>query len=293
VGTPTPSRRAWPADNVERRAVAKLIPSARNARVHSAKQVGQIAGSIREFGWTVPVLIDEQDNIIAGHGRVLAAPLLSIDEVPVIVARGWSDAQKRAYALADNQIALGATWNKALLRIELDDLRRQAIDIELLGFAAGDAGTTIGIVGDELPPGLQMEPPREYALVMCKDAAEWERLKVALNLTPVRRGGYKKGSPFDDIGTQRVVHAADVLALIEGGNNMSFFEWFDRTADSTADHHTVMVKKGDSLWKIAEAITGDGARWQELADANPDKTWSQDYVIQPGEELKVPRSWGD
>jgi hypothetical protein len=159
-----------------------------------------------------PLLVDEQDSIIAGHGRVLAAKQLGITEVPVVVARGWTEEQKRAYRLADNQIPLNATWDKAALRIELSNLREQAVDLELMGFAARDA---IAPEGPELPQGLQLAPAREYALIMCDDLDEWERLKVALSLTPVRRGGYKKGSAFDDVGTQRVVKAADVLRLIE------------------------------------------------------------------------------
>jgi len=112
----------WPADHVERRPVASLIPYARNARTHSDAQVAQLAGSIREWGWTTPVLIDEASGIIAGHGRVLAAHLLGLAEVPVIVARGWSEAQKRAYVLADNKLAETAGVNGGLLAIELKDL---------------------------------------------------------------------------------------------------------------------------------------------------------------------------
>ena len=87
----------WPADKVERRPIDALIPYARNARTHSEEQVAQIAASIREWGWTVPVLVDETGGIIAGHGRVLAARKLGLAEVPVMVAAGWSEAQKRAY----------------------------------------------------------------------------------------------------------------------------------------------------------------------------------------------------
>ena len=106
----------WPADEARRWAVDRLVPSARNARTHSDAQVAQIAASIREWGWTVPVLVDEDGNLIAGHGRVLAARLLGLAEVPVVVARGWSDAKKRAYMLADNKLALNAGWDEALLR---------------------------------------------------------------------------------------------------------------------------------------------------------------------------------
>lgn len=112
----------WPADRVERRSIANLIPYARNARTHSDAQVAQIAASIREWGWTVPVLIDEVDGIIAGHGRVLAAQRLGLTDVPVMVAAGWSEAQRRAYVLADNKLALNAGWDEALLAVELNDL---------------------------------------------------------------------------------------------------------------------------------------------------------------------------
>src|ERR1700731_400670 len=126
----------WPADKVERRAVAALIPYARNARTHSPEQVDQIAAAIREWGWTVPVLIDDEGGIIAGHGRVLAAQKLGLVDVPVMVAAGWSEAQKRAYVLADNKLALNAGWDNDLLKIELSDLQAFDFDLGLFGFCA-------------------------------------------------------------------------------------------------------------------------------------------------------------
>jgi DNA modification methylase len=125
---------SWPADSVERRPVALLVPYVRNARTHSPGQVAQVAGSIREWGWTVPVLIDEADNIIAGHCRVLAAQSLGLADVPVMVARGWSEAQKQAYVIADNKLALNAGWDEDLLRIELGELRGLGADLGLTGF---------------------------------------------------------------------------------------------------------------------------------------------------------------
>src|SRR3954469_22554956 len=98
----------WPADKVERWSLDRLIPYARNARTHSDTQVAQIAGSIKEWGWTVPVLVGEDGVIIAGHGRVLAARMLGVHDIPVMIARGWSEAQKRAYVIADNKLALNA-----------------------------------------------------------------------------------------------------------------------------------------------------------------------------------------
>jgi ParB-like chromosome segregation protein Spo0J len=97
------------------RPVAELIPYARNSRVHSEQQVSQIAASIKEWGWTVPVLVDDDGVIIAGHCRVMAAQKLGIESVPCMVASGWSDAQKRAYVIADNRLTEIAVWDDAIL----------------------------------------------------------------------------------------------------------------------------------------------------------------------------------
>jgi DNA modification methylase len=148
----------WPAFAVERRAVAALVPYARNARTHSPEQVAAIAASIREWGFTAPVLIDEAGGIIAGHARVLAARSLGARDVPVVVARGWSEAQKRAYVLADNQLALNAGWDEELLRIEIGGLGEDGFDLGLLGFGIDFladllADRTAGLTDpDEAPP---------------------------------------------------------------------------------------------------------------------------------------------
>jgi len=134
----------WPADRVERRAIDKLIPYARNARLHSDAQVAQIAASIREWGWTIPVLVDEHDGIIAGHGRVLAARKLEISDVPVIVARGWSETQKRAYVIADNKLTLNGEWSNDLLKIELEQLGELGFDMSLTGFNDAEFAQLLG-----------------------------------------------------------------------------------------------------------------------------------------------------
>jgi ParB-like chromosome segregation protein Spo0J len=130
----------WPADQVERWPLTKLIPYARNARTHSDEQVAQIAASIREWGWTVPVLVDEQGTLIAGHGRVLAAQQLGITDVPTMVARGWTDAQIQAYRLTDNQLALNAGWDRGLLGLELGELKLGGFDLALTGFGELELG---------------------------------------------------------------------------------------------------------------------------------------------------------
>jgi len=127
-----------PADKVERWAIDRLVPYARNARTHSDEQISQIAASIKEWGWTTPVLVDEQGGIIAGHGRTLAAQRLKMTEVPVMVAKGWSDAKKRAYVLADNKLALNAGWDNEMLRLELGAIGELEFDLDLTGFNAGE-----------------------------------------------------------------------------------------------------------------------------------------------------------
>ena len=157
-----PALKPWPADKVTRRSVAELAPYARNARLHSDAQVAQIAASIGEWGWTMPVLLDEAGGIIAGHGRVLAAKKLGIDAVPCMVAKGWSDAQKRAYVIADNKIADNAIWDEELLRIEFEGLEGLNFELGLTGFSADEIGAIRrGLGGGLTDPDEAPEPPAE------------------------------------------------------------------------------------------------------------------------------------
>lgn len=132
------------ADAIVHRAVESLIPYARNARTHSDAQIAQIAASIREFGFTSAVLVDEHGTIIAGHGRVLAARQLGMPTVPTVCVSGWSDARRRAYIIADNKLALNAGWDHELLAVELDELREMGFDMELTGFEAHELNELIG-----------------------------------------------------------------------------------------------------------------------------------------------------
>lgn len=135
------------AEKIEDLPTAALVPYARNARTHSADQVAQIAASIREFGFTNPVLIDAQGGIVAGHGRVLAAQSLGVGSVPCLRVDWLTEAQKRAYILADNQLALQAGWDDELLAGELRQLQAEGFDLTLTGFA-----------GDELAGRLFVQP---------------------------------------------------------------------------------------------------------------------------------------
>ena len=131
---------AWPAAQVEMWQVADLVPYAKNARQHPPEQIGQIAASMERFGFTIPMLVAEDGTIIAGHGRLLAAAQLGLAEVPVMVARGWSEEDRRLYTLADNRLAEIAEWDPEMLRIELGELREDfgIEDMSLIGFSAED-----------------------------------------------------------------------------------------------------------------------------------------------------------
>jgi len=157
------NKNEWPADHVERRSVDSLIPYARNARTHSEEQVAQLAASIKEWGWTTPVLVDEEGSIIAGHGRVMAARKLGIEEIPVMVARGWTEAQRRAYVLADNQLAANAGWDMDLLKVEIGELDAEGFNLDLIGFddkmlAGFMAEETDGLTDADAVPEVPKEP---------------------------------------------------------------------------------------------------------------------------------------
>jgi DNA modification methylase len=166
------------------RPLGELIPYARNPRTHSDAQVAQIAASMVEFGWTSPLLVDGENGIIAGHGRVLAARKLGLERVPVIELAHMSEAQKRAYVLADNQLALNASWDEELLRLELADLSELGFDFGVIGFAAGElerllAGEgKVGLTEDDEAPALPeqavSEPGALWVLgehrLLCGDA---------------------------------------------------------------------------------------------------------------------------
>jgi len=134
----------WPADHVERWSLDRLMPYASNARTHSESQVAQLAASMKEWGWTNPILVDEDGTIIAGHGRVMAARQLGFTEAPVMIARGWTEAQKRAYVIADNKLAMNAEWDSEVLAVELDELRDLGFPLPLIGFETAELNELIG-----------------------------------------------------------------------------------------------------------------------------------------------------
>jgi len=143
-----------------------ITPYARNSRTHSDEQVAQVAASIKEFGWTNPILIDEKHTIIAGHGRLMAAQRLGFDEVPTIMLPNLTDAQKRAYVIADNKLALNAGWDEEMLAVEIEELLDQGYDLDLTGFGADEIDSLLaeaekveeGLTDEDAVPEAPAEP---------------------------------------------------------------------------------------------------------------------------------------
>jgi len=172
-------------------AVEALIPYAKNSRTHSDAQVAQIAASIKEFGWTNPILIDGTKGIIAGHGRLMAARKLGYDKVPVIQLKDMTESQKKAYVIADNQLAMNAGWDIDLLKIEVADLQEDGFDLELLGFDNKMLDSLLepevkdGLTDENAVPELPKEPKTKlgdiYILgehrLMCGDSTSIEAVE--------------------------------------------------------------------------------------------------------------------
>jgi ParB-like chromosome segregation protein Spo0J len=145
-----PAVETWPID--------RLRPYERNSRRHSAEQIEQIAASIRQWGWTMPILAADDGMVLAGHGRLAAGKLLGFTEVPVIPARGWTDQQKRAYVIADNRLTDASDWDDEMLRLELADLVEGGFEIALTGITEDELSKLSVGVGElehmpELPDG--------------------------------------------------------------------------------------------------------------------------------------------
>ena len=169
--------------SIEYKSVDDLIPYVNNSRTHSDEQVTQVAASIKEFGFTNPILIDENNGIIAGHGRLMAAKKLKLEQVPTITLEGLTDAQRKAYVIADNKLALNAGWDFDLLKIEIESLQEDDFKLDLLGF---DVDELNGILGfDDIAGEDEEEPEQDYednykeqygVIIMCKNAEEQEKI---------------------------------------------------------------------------------------------------------------------
>lgn len=152
--------------------VNDLIPYINNSRTHSDAQIAQIAASIKEFGWTNPILLDGENGIIAGHGRLLAARKLDHTEIPTIELSGLTPAQKKAYVIADNKLALNAGWDEGLLKLELDELGNLDFDLSLIGFD----DYNLGELEDNNNPDVLDDGNKNLLIIECATELELQTL---------------------------------------------------------------------------------------------------------------------
>lgn len=170
--------------NIAYRAIDSLKPYKRNARTHSDVQVEQIAASIKEFGWTNPILIDGEGVVVAGHGRLLAAQRLNMKEVPVVELSHLTKTQRKALVLADNKLALNAGWDFELLKVEIGELDTDGFNLELLGFGVDELNNILELDGVK-PAASPDEGGDAYVeqygvIVVCNNAAHQERVYTEL-----------------------------------------------------------------------------------------------------------------
>lgn len=143
--------------SIKYKSTGELVPYINNSRTHSEQQIQQVAASIKEFGFTNPILIDHDGGIIAGHGRLQAAQLLSLDEVPTITLEGLTEAQRKAYVIADNQLAMNAGWDLDALKVEVDRLTELDFDLDLLGFDDGVLADLTNTMEPNFDPATEEE----------------------------------------------------------------------------------------------------------------------------------------
>ena len=213
--------------------VESLIPYARNSRTHSDAQVAQIAASIKEFGWTNPILIDGTNGIIAGHGRLLAARKLGYTEVSVIELENMTESQKKAYVIADNQLAMNAGWDTSMLTLELGDLKEAGFSLDILGFDPKELDTLLepeqvdGLTDEDAVPDIPEEPVTKlgdiYQLgnhrLMCGDSTSIDAVEKLMDgqkvdmiytdppygISIVNKNGHVGGGKLAKVGTYAAV----------------------------------------------------------------------------------------
>lgn len=234
---------------IEQRKVDSLIPYVNNSRKHSDEQVAQIAASIKEFGWTNPILVDGENGIIAGHGRLMAARKLGMTEVPVIELKDLTPTQKKAYIIADNRLALNAGWDDQLLTIELNELLADKFSLDLLGFNADELNALLNPV--EINEGLTdedevPEPPPEPITkmgdiwllgnhrLMCGDSTSIDAVEKLVDNVKIdlcytdppyginekgdrsKRGGLTQGNNLKDFKDDTIDYAVEAYQIVEG-----------------------------------------------------------------------------
>ena len=279
------------------RPLQELSPYAHNARTHSTEQVAQLVESIKQFGWTNPVLIDEKGEIIAGHGRVMAAEMLKMDSVPVIVLSGLTDEQKKAYRLADNRLPMNAGWDEDLLRMELSDLINADFDVSLTGFIPTEIDE---LLTDVLPgTGNEEEPyttkidtpvyepsggkpdiappdiPAGFVAVFNSDEASWHLVED------------HRGKTVYDVAS------GDALFISELGPLPENVTWLSPEGEFQKWNGTVWVKdtEAEKLFRIREAEETKNSLMQVASEHIAPLQDAADLEIATEEETSLLEAW--
>lgn len=260
------------AERIELYDIGRLIPSARNARTHSEAQIAEIAGSIAAFGFIVPVVVDPDGGIIAGHGRVLAARKLSLQKVPVIVANHLTEAEKRAYAIADNKIALNAGWDEQLLKVEIEALKDDGVILKTLGFSEEEFNELLDSLGTEQQPDEDLAPETPISpvtvsgdvwrlgehILMCGDALDEECYSTLL-------AGTTAGMVFTDPPYNVAYHAPGLGVGIANDDLGHEFGSFLQAACKRMLQNTsgalYICMSSSELHTLHNAFTLSGGHW--------------------------------
>jgi len=186
----------WAVQNTITKNIDDIVPYDSNPREHAPEQIEQVANSIKEFGWTMPILVDENNEIIAGHGRLLAGKSLGIKEVPCIVAKGWSDEKKKAYCIADNKLTENSTWSKDFLKLNFEFLIDNEFDLGLTGFSTDEIAKIVpdfmieeGLTDEDEVPEIEDNPITKEGDIwilgehrlMCGDSTNIEQVDKLIN----------------------------------------------------------------------------------------------------------------
>jgi DNA modification methylase len=289
------------ASKIDRLSVEKLIPYAKNSRTHSAEQVAQIAASIKEFGFNNPVLIDEDNGIIAGHGRVLAAQKLGLQAVPCIRLAHLSDTQRKAYVIADNRLALNAGWDDSMLMLELQELKAEDFNLDLLGFEAEELNAllnpikeTEGLTDEDAVPEVPEEPKTKpgdiYQLgrhrLMCGDSTSIDAVEKLMDgqladmvITDPPYGiGYEYADHKDDNNEANAQLVWDVFALHQCGK-----VWTPGLMNLARDIER-FGKTRVAVWHKKFAAAGNGvggaSTWEPILIVEPqEKKLKNDVIV--------------
>ena len=240
------------------RKVGDLIPYVNNSRTHSDDQVAQIAASIKEFGWTNPILVGANNSIIAGHGRLMAARKLKMNEVPTIELDYLTDAQRKALIIADNKLALNADWDLGLLSLELEELQELEFDLALTGFSEDELAKLLepeqvdGLTDEDEVPEVPDEPITKpgdiYQLgkhrLMCGDSTSIDAVEKLVNNAKIdlcytdppyginekgdrsKRGGLTQGNNLKDFKDDTIDYAVEAYQIVEGVLNIPRQVWW-------------------------------------------------------------------